>query len=175
MTFSTPRPIRMIRPLVLSLFVLTAGCTETPGLYPSLSKRAIESRPDAEPEAPAPAPAKPDAALDAQVKALNDRLAQADSGFSEAAARTERAARAPGSQSIGSDSWVGAQTALSDLESQRGDTLSVLTDFERLVTDRGVSGDVPYPSLDDGRAKAQAQLDAETKQITAIKALLGEK
>lgn len=166
----------MIRALALSLLVLAAGCTETPGVYPSLAKRPIESlRPDAEPEAPAPEPAKPDPALDAQVKTLTDQLAKADSDFSAAAAAAERAARSPGAQSIGSDSWVAAQSSLADLDTSHGETLAVLTDIERLVTDRGVAGEPPYPSLDDTRAKAQAQVDAQTTRLTAIKGLLGQK
>lgn len=165
----------MIRALTLSLVVLTAGCTETPGVYPSLAKRPIESRGDAEPEAPAPAQAKPDPALDAQVRGLVDRLAAADSDFAARAATVERAARAPGAQAVGSDSWVAAQSALADLEGGHGETLAVVTDLERLVTDRSVAGEPPYPALDDARAKAQAQLDAQTTRLRTIKALFGEK
>jgi len=165
----------MIRPLLLSFILLSTGCTEAPGLYPSLAKRPIESRVDAEPEAPAPESARPDPALDSRVKALSDQLARSDSDFTAAAATTERAAQSPGTQAVGSDSWIAAQSTLADLDTSHGETLSVLTDIERLVTDRGVAGEPPYLALDAARARAQAQLDTQTTRLAAIKARLGQK
>ena len=165
----------MLRALSLSLFILAAGCTEAPGVYPSLAKRPIESRPDTPPEPPAPETAKPDPALDAQIRTLLAQLAKADSDFADAAAKVERAAAVSGSRTVGSDAWIGAQAALADLEMRRGDSQSVLTDLERLVTDRGVAGEPPYPALDAARAKAQAQADAQNARLSAVKARLGEK
>ena len=44
-----------------------------------------------------------------------------------------------------------------------------------MTTARGEAGQPPYPALDALRARAQAQLDAESGKIASIKALMGEK
>lgn len=162
----------MTRSLALMLFLLTAGCVETPGAYPSLAKRPIESRSEAPPKATTPEPAKPDPALDARIRDLTAQLTQADSGFTPTIEQVERAAAAPGSRTVGSNAWLNAQTSLADLEARQNDSLSILTEFERMVTDRGVAGEVPYPALDSARAKAQAQVDAQSGRVAAVRAKL---
>ena len=162
--------------LVLAILLpgLTSGCLEATDKYPSLAQRPIETRSEAEPE-PAPVVVAPDAALDAKVAGYETAMAKNVSDFAAASARADTAAKAPGAQAVGSDSWVGAQAALAEIESLRGDMLGTLTDLEKLATDRGEAGVPPYPALDAARAKAQAQLDMELAKIAAIKALLGEK
>ncbi|MES2095698.1 MAG: hypothetical protein V4459_02980 [Pseudomonadota bacterium] len=165
----------MNRSIVLLLAFFSTGCLEATDKYPSLAQRPIETRSDAEPApAPAAAPA-PDAALDAKVAAFDAAIGKNAGDFATAAARADTAAKAPGAQAVGSDSWVGAQAGLADLESLRGDMLGTLTDLEKLATDRGEAGVAPYPALDAARVRAQAQLDLELAKIAAIKALLGEK
>jgi hypothetical protein len=165
----------MNRSIVLVLAFVTTGCLEATDKYPSLAQRPIETRSDAEPEAaPAAAPA-PDAALDAKVAGYDATIAKNASDFTAAAARADTAAKAPGAQAVGSDTWVGAQAALAEIESLRGDMLGTLTDLEKLATDRGEASVAPYPALDAARARAQTQLDLELTKIASIKALLGEK
>ncbi|MGN6820832.1 MAG: hypothetical protein ACTHJR_19415 [Sphingomonas sp.] len=160
--------------LFLATTIALAGCTEAPGAYPSLARRPIESRTDAEPEVVTPV-AAPDAALDAKIKAIAAKLAASDAAFSASAATAEAAARTPAAQAVGSNEWVRAESALADLVSLRVDTLGAVTDIDQLSAERGIAGDPPYPELDDARAKAQAQLDEQQKRIAAIKAILGEK
>jgi hypothetical protein len=165
----------MNRSIALVLAFLTTGCLEATDKYPSLAQRPIETRSDAEPEpAPAAAPA-PDAALDTKVAAYDAAIAKNASDFAAAAVRADASARAPGAQAVGSDSWVGAQAVLAEIESLRGDMLGALTDLEKLATDRGEAGVPPYPALDTARARAQTQLELEMTKIAAIKVLLGEK
>ena len=163
---------RIALPIALALGLV--GCTETPGGYPSLALRPIESRSDAEPEMATPV-AAPDAALDKRIAAIGAKLAASEAAFSASAATAETAARSPAAQAVGSNEWVRAESALADLDSLRVDTLGAITDLDQLTSERGVAGDPPYPALDDTRAKAQAQLETQQTKIAAIKAILGEK
>lgn len=149
-----------------------AACT-TPGAYPSLALRPIETRSD-DVVAPPPAAVVADPALDQKIATLTGTLAGNDAAFATGAVKAESAAKVPGAQSVGSDPWVGAQAAIADLGVLRGDTLGMMTDLEEMVGDRGVAGLPPYPSLDAALARARAQLDMQEKKIAAIKAILGE-
>ena len=164
----------MFKPFALALVLVAAGCTEPSGKYPSLALRPIESRSDAEVTPPV-APVAADPALDQQIATTTATLATNNGAFASGAAKAEAAAKRPGSQSVGSDTWVAAQAALADIDALRADTMGIQVDLERLATDRGEAGTAPYPALDDARAKAQAQLDAQIARIAAIKAILGEK
>jgi len=164
----------MQKRIALLLVLGLAGCTEAPGVYPSLALRPIESRTDAEPEVVTPV-ATPDPALDKKIAAIGARLTASATAFAASADTAEKAARTPAAQAVGSDEWVRAESALADLDTSRVDTLGAVTDLDQLSSDRGVIGDPPYPALDDARAKAQAQLEAQQARITAIKAILGEK
>ena len=160
--------------IALLLALGLVGCTETPGAYPSLALRPIESRSNAEPEMVTPV-AAPDAELDRKIAAIATKLAASEAAFAASAATAETAARTPAAQAIGSNEWVSAESALADLDSLRVDTLGAVTDLDQLSAERGVAGDPAYPALDDARARAQAQLEAQQKKIAAIKAILGEK
>ena len=166
---------RSLAPFLSVPLLLGTACTERPGVYPSLALRPIESRSDAEPAIAPAAPVAPDPALDTQIAMAMTAVNKAHTDYTAAADKAERAARVPGSQLVGSDSWVGAQAALADLDEQRSQTLTAATQLEQLITDRGVTGVAPYPALDDAYAKAQALVEAETKRTAAIKAQLGEK
>lgn len=164
----------MKRLAVLPLVLSAAGCAQSTDKYPSLALRPIETRSDAEPVVPVVA-ATPDAALDTQIGTLATKLARIDGDFVASAAKADAAAKAKGALATGSDQWLAAQSLLAELEGLRGDTLGMVADLERMVTDRGEANQPPYPALDDLRAKAQAQVDGEIAKIAAIKAQLGEK
>ena len=155
----------MKRSIALVLTLVTTGCMQGGDKYPSLALRTIETRSEADPAPPPSVEAKVDAALDGRLATLNAALAKANADFTVAASRTAAASRKPGAQAIGSDPWVAAQAALADTEASRGESLGIVTDLERLSTDRGAAGDPPYPSLDTARTNAQSQLDTETAQI----------
>jgi hypothetical protein len=164
----------MSKRIAILLTLGLVGCTEAPGVYPSLALRPIESRSDAEPEVVTPV-ATPDPELDKKIAAIGAKLGASEAAFAASAATAESAARSPAAQAIGSNEWVRAESALADLDSLRVDTLGAVTDLDQLTSERGVAGDPPYPALEDARAKAQAQLDAQQTKIAAIKAILGEK
>ena len=164
----------MSKRIAMFLALGLVGCTETQGVYPSLALRPIESRSDAEPEVVTPV-ASPDAELDKKIAAIGAKLGASEAAFAASAATAESAARSPAAQAVGSNEWVRAESALADLDSLRVDTLGAVTDIDQLTSERGVTGDPPYPALEDARAKAQAQLDAQQTKIGAIKAILGEK
>jgi hypothetical protein len=167
--------IRPLAPVLFAAVLLSSACMEAPGTYPSLALRPIESRSDAEPAAPPPGPVAADPALDTQVAAAVAAVTKAHAAYTAAADKAEAAAGKPGSQLVGSDSWVGAQAALADLDSQRNETVRATADLEQLITGRGLAGEPPYPALDDAYAKAQALVDAEAKRTATIKTRLGEK
>jgi hypothetical protein len=158
----------------LAILLLATACAESTDKYPSLAPRPIESRSDAIATPPAPT-ATPDPALDAQVASQTAKLAQIDRDFTATAERAESAAKARGALAVGSDQWVAAQSALAELDGLRGDTLGLVSDLERMVTDRGDAGAPPYPALEELVTKAQSQFDAEAARIAAIKKTLGEK
>jgi hypothetical protein len=166
---------RPLAPFLLTAVLLGTACTEKPGVYPSLAPRPIESRSDAEPVVPPPGPVAADPELDRQIAAAMAAVDKAHAAYTTAADKAESAAGKPGSQLVGSDSWVGAQAALADLDAQRSATTTAASQLEQLITGRGVAGEPPYPALDDAYAKAQAVADAEVKRTAAIKARLGEK
>ncbi len=166
---------RSLAPFLLTTTLLGSACTETPGVYPSLALRPIESRSDAEPVAAPPGPVAPDPALDTQIATAMAAVGTAHAAYTAAAGKAESAASKPGSQLVGSDSWVGAQAALADLDTQRSETVTAASQLEQMITDRGVAGEPPYPALDDAHDKAQAVIDEERKRTAAIKARLGEK
>jgi hypothetical protein len=150
----------MQKPIALLLALGLAACTEAPGAYPSLALRPIESRSNAEPEVVTPV-AAPDAELDKKIATIGTKLSASEAAFAASAATAETAARTPAAQAVGSNEWVRAESAV--------------TDLDQLSAERGVAGDPVYPALEDTRTKAQAQLDAQQTRIAAIKAILGEK
>ncbi|WP_066590464.1 hypothetical protein [Sphingomonas pruni] len=164
----------MSKRIAILLTLGLVGCTEAPGVYPSLALRPIESRSDAEPEVVTPV-ATPDSELDKKIAAIDAKLGASEAAFAASASTAESAARSPAAQAVGSNEWVRAESALADLDSLRVATLGAITDLDQLASERGVVGDPPYPALEDARTKAQAQLDAQEKKIAAIKAILGEK
>lgn len=164
----------MIRRPLLLVVLLAAGCAQATDKYPSLALRPIESRSEDEVFTPVAA-ATPDAALDAQLGTVSAKLAKIDTDFAAISARADTAAKARGAQAVGSDQWLAAQTALAEIDGLRGDTLGTVSDLEQMTTARGEAGQPPYPALDALRARAQAQLDAESGKIASIKAVMGEK
>jgi len=163
----------MLKPIALLAVLSLAACT-TPGQYPSLAQRPIETRSD-DVVAPPPAPLVADPVLDQKIATATAALAGNDAAFTAGTAKAQAAIKVPGAQAIGSDPWVGAQAAIADLGVLRGDTLGLMTDLEQMSSDRDASGQPPYPSLNAAYAKAKAQLDAQDKTLAAIKAALGEK
>ncbi|CAN5342172.1 hypothetical protein BH09PSE4_BH09PSE4_08570 [soil metagenome] len=148
---------------VLPLVALSA-CADAGRGYPSLLPRPIEKLGMDEPVREAPAVVA-DPVLDAKIAALAKSLADtatAWAGASKASAARVTAARG---QPVGSEAWIEAQTALADLDQYRAQTLGAVSELEDAAIARAGDGQQPYPALEALHDAAEAQLDAETKEI----------
>jgi hypothetical protein len=160
-------------PLIALLLVTgTAGCTDTTHHYPSLLPREIEKQSLAEPERPV-AVATPDAALDKQIGDLMATVDTASKGFNETAQSAEARIAVARGLPQGSDGWIDAQSALSDVDAARAPLASALAELEQLAIARGVAGQPPYPALDAAIAKAGALADAQSARNKSLEAALG--
>lgn len=161
----------MARIALIALLAATAlaGCTDTSGKYPSLLPRAIEKQSLAEPERPV-AVATPDAALDKQIADLNAEVDKASKDFTAAAQSAEARIAVARGLPQGSDGWLDAQAALSDVEASQAPLASTLADLQRLAIDRGTAGQPPYPALDAAVARAGAIADAQSARHAALEA-----
>jgi hypothetical protein len=148
-----------------------AGCTQSPDAYPSLLPRPIEKQSLAEPERPA-AVAAPDAALDARIAKVTATLHSANQRFTAAAQEAEAKIAVARGVPEGSDAWLGAQAALSTLESLRAPTLTALAEIESVASERGQAGEPVYPALDSAVAAADAMANAQGDRIRALEAAL---
>lgn len=165
-------PEKASRAVALSVVLLAGACTQSVSTrYPSLLPRAIERRGDAEPAATV-AVAAPDPALDATLARSLTALKAGRKDFATAAVRAETLARAARGAAVGSDRWLDAQTALAELDALRAGVSGLVTDLDDLSIARAADGKPAYPALDDMRAAAQAELDAETAVIARVQASL---
>ncbi|HWK35804.1 hypothetical protein [Sphingomonas sp.] len=155
----------------LAPLLLLSGCAGATADAPSLLPRPIESRSDVEPQV-VPAPVAPDAALDADIARHVAAIAASIQAFaateSSAESLAARAAKAPG----GSDAWLEAQGALSDLGSARAATDAAVADLTALAITRSESGAPPYPALDAAIARASAEADRQDEVTARLSALL---
>lgn len=163
----------MIRPAarlaVLAAFLLCAsGCARQDGSFPSLAPRPGEAKGFGEPEAPPAPPLTADPALDRQVAALTARLEEAGRSFDSAAARAEPlAARARGAAE-GSEAWIAAQSALSELDAARADASGVATDAEALAVERAATLLPDYPALETLQARSAEVLARQEGLIARL-------
>lgn len=157
--------------IVLLLATGLAGCTDTSGKYPSLLPRAIEKQSLAEPERPVPV-AAPDPALDKQIAGMMSAIDKASKDFTTTAQGAEARIAVARGLPQGSDGWLDAQAALSDVDAALGPVTSILADLDQLAAQRGLAGLPPYPALDAAIAKAGAIADAEAARKAALEASL---
>ena len=171
-------PIRPSLLLALALLPCLGGCAAA-GSYPSLAPRPGEL--GAATKAPSPAPssdrtpapiAPGDSALTAQLDGLIERARQGQTAFESA--RAAAAARVGRAGAAGSESWIDAQEALSQLEGARAPTASALSDLDALARSR-ITSDSPASEADLGAIAAateEVRAMAE-KQDTEIARLSG--
>lgn len=149
-----------------------AGCTAEDGRYPSLLPRAIESQSLAEPERPVPV-AAPDPALDARIAALVATLDKASKDFTATAQDAEARIAVARGLPQGSEGWLDAQAALSEVGGALGPVVTTLADLEQMAIDRGTAGLPPYPTLDAAIARASALAEAQVTRRATLEAALG--
>jgi hypothetical protein len=164
----------MIRtsPLVAATALLLAGCASDPRTYPSLAPRPIEKLGFAEPEAATPAPVAPDPVLDDALAAITLRLDAVVAGHDGDAARATAAATRARGAPIGSEAWLDAQAALATLDDWRAQASAIVTDLDRLASDRAGTLAPDYPALAPLRARAQTELVRQEAAILQLQARL---
>ncbi|OYX38163.1 MULTISPECIES: hypothetical protein [unclassified Sphingomonas] len=155
--------------LAIALTALS-GCVAPTQRYPSLLPRAIESRPAivTVPADPSATVIPPDPAIDTEIARLTQALATIADAFTTATTRATNAVQAAKGAAIGSETWLSAQSALSGLDTLRSQSLSALSDLDRLAIDRATASQPPYPALTAARAKAEAQLTAELATVDSL-------
>jgi hypothetical protein len=159
-------------PAALSVLAFgLAGCTQSPDAYPSLLPRPIESQSMAEPERPVAAVA-PDPALDSRIAGVTATLQSGNQRFVTAAQAAEAKVAVARGVPEGSEAWLDAQAALSNLESLRAPTLTALAELEQMASERGQAGKLSYPALDSAVTAADAMANAQGDRIGALEAAL---
>jgi hypothetical protein len=151
--------------------ILLAGCTQSPGRYPSLLPRPIEGQSLAEPERPVPV-ATPDAALDTRIAAITATLDASDKKFVAAAQQAEAKIAVARGLKEGTPGWLDAQAALSTLDALKAPVATALAELEQMEIERGTAGQPPYPALDAAQARAEALSTAQSDRIGALEATL---
>lgn len=159
-----------MRTACLLPLLFVAGCAADHTVYPSLAPRAVEKRGWAEPAGTAAAPATPEAdpALDARIDEQRTALAEAARRFAEADRHAAPLVAAARGAAAGSERWLTAETALTDLDSARAATVDAESALGQIAIDRGAAPD--YPPLTAASDAATAQLQAETTRIAALQA-----
>ncbi|RIA46785.1 hypothetical protein DFR49_1344 [Hephaestia caeni] len=157
---------------LLAATILIAACTPTTVDAPSLLPRANEKLSFDEPDAPPLAAVVPDPALDAAIGGAAKALTAAADRFAGDATRAEALIDAARGAAPGSDSWLDAQVALAGLDDDRATSLAILSDLDQRAADHGITGAPAYPALERLRARAQAQVAAQTARIAALSARL---
>jgi hypothetical protein len=121
-------------PLILGL-VMLSGCSGSTANFPSLAKRAIESRSDdvASMSAPIASVGGPvDASTLTKAAAAVRRAEDAASAFQSALGPAQSAVNAARGASFGSERWIEAQIAVSALERSRLAVKTALSDIDDL-------------------------------------------
>lgn len=169
---SAPLPRRLAHLVLLgAIGAGVAGCVSQ-GPFPSLAPRPGEGEISfAEPVHPAPVVAD-DPAIRRQIIELLTQARAGDQAFAAAydAAATAVARAGPS----GSDTWVGAQEALSRLEAARGDTQAALSALDRLGTERSdrPTSLVDYAAIQAAIAEADRIAGGQNARIAALRARL---
>jgi hypothetical protein len=161
-----------MRFLLLLSVAAVAGCTQAPGRYPSLLPRPSESQSLAEPVRPEPV-ATPDAALDKQIADIRATLGAAAKAFAAGAQDAEAKIAVARGLPAGSEPWLDAQVALSELASLRQPAVTALSDLEEIAIQRGQAGLPRYPALDAAVAEAESASTAQQARIDALDAAIG--
>lgn len=165
--------IRSRLSLALAVTLLPLGaCARQEGSFPSLAPRPGEGRGFGEPEAPPPVPVTADPVLDGKLAALSGRLDAAGKSFDAAAERAEPLTVRARGAAEGSESWISAQSSLSELDAARADASGVVTDIEVLQVERAATLLPVYPALETLQARAREMLARQEALIARLNASL---
>lgn len=163
--------MRRTVPLLLAA-ALVAGCTEAgDGRYPSLLPRAIESATLEEPVRPVPV-AAPDPALDTRIASIVAGLDQAARSFATTAQNAEARIVVARGVPAGSEAWLDAQAAITEVTSALAPVDGALGELEEIAIQRGEVGLPPYPALDAAIARASALATEQAQRAARLEAAL---
>jgi hypothetical protein len=155
-----------MRPSLLLLPLLAAGCAASQSHEPSLAPRAAEAIDPRIPIPVDPVAGPVDATLAARLAELLAQVRQGHAAFDAAASETASLAAAAGAAQT--DSWVEAQQSLSALIAARAPVTQAVADIDaltaaRLIAAGGVaSGDLAAIQVASSEANAINQSEAET-------------
>ncbi|RYY22875.1 MAG: hypothetical protein EOP62_22065 [Sphingomonadales bacterium] len=160
-----------MRSLILIAAVALSGCTQSATRYPSLLPRPAESQSLDEPVRPAPV-ITPDAGLDALITERIGKLDSIEADFAKGAQDAEARIAVARGLPEGSERWLDAQAALSNLDTLRAPLLTILSDLEGFAIERGTAGQPPYPRLEEAVTRAAAMSKAQEDRSGALEAAL---
>lgn len=173
----------MIRRLTTLLALLWFGSVESAQAqhrtYPSLSRRAVESR-DRDAElirSLAEQQQTPPKAVDPTILAELRRLeTQADAGgtaFDKDLAGSDRAVGAAGSAAVASEAWVVAQQSVSALDASRFDSVSALAGLDSIYVEQ-LNGGGDVATVDGYRAPVLAMVDRQNDRLDMLRSRLAK-
>ncbi len=163
----------MNRPIVPFVLLLAlSACASPAGSGPSLLPRAAEKQSFDEPAATPDPLATPDPALTTKIAGIVADRIDASTAFAEADKRFASQLAAGAKAKVGSDAWLDAQTALTELDAARGTMADALTELEQLAIARAAAGEPPYPALETARTETEAEVARVTTIVNARKQAL---
>lgn len=154
--------------------VWLAGCTSTPGRYPSLALREFETRP-AEPDATAinAAPQLVQPADSAEIAAIKQAAETAFAGFARKQAGTAALVRRARGQSADSNLRSEAVVALADLSTQRSAIFLQLAELDLLAAESAIAYKATQ-QVDAARTAVAAMIAEQDKVLAALWAEMGQ-
>ena len=158
-----------MRVLFLALPLVLSACLDK-GEYPSLKPRAFEREARATVPLPPPAPpASPE--IIARAGALVDRAREGQSAFAAELARTR--ATVAGAGAAESESWIGAQEAVSGLDASRAPSVIAMAELDALnlsgVDAAGKKfGDNDFATVRAAADRVYAMVTAQARDIAEL-------
>lgn len=158
---------------MLALFL--AGCAGGGnGDYPSLAKRPIESRGAVAAPPPVVEAVADDPAVVREVDGLMQRARAGAAAFDSAVGGTQERVSAAAGSAVSSEAWVAAQLAISNLESQRYDSVFALASLDTLYVSRLnaiAAGEVRGSAelIDGARSDALAIVDRQNDVLDGLR------
>ena len=158
-------------PMLLLLCAGLAGCADPTG-YPSLAPRPIERevmKAEAPPPAPPPAAEATPIPATAAIAEIVARGEAADAAFAVALAKAQPRIEAGRGASEGSEAWVVAQQAYSDVETASAPLSDALAELDRRREAAVESGDEAGEAASAGAiARLQALYEAQRARLSAL-------
>lgn len=159
----------------LCCLVLLSACAADEGRFPSLERRPYETdNPIQEPVAPPPAPAVLSAELAAKVDALIARHRAAQGAFAKGLGSIQAMASKAAGSTPGTESWVNAHLQLSRFDKARADSVSVVREFDSLISEQGETASALVPLLTDAQKPVADDVSAQNEEIERLSRLIGE-